>query len=431
LNAGPKKVGVHRGQRLGSGTDLWKYWDELRTGGINNEEWEEIGKALSCGVGSCNTMGTASTMNGLLEALGVMPLGLSTLPVGSEERFQMSRDAGKRMEEDLRPADILTPPAFRNAVTVCMALGGSTNAIIHLTAIAGRLNISLYPHVFNEIGAVIPCLVNVQPSGTYLIDEFSDAGGVPAVLKSLGQSIDTSVKTYTGKELGTLLDKATVKDNNLIKDPASPVTLAPTIAILSGNLAPAGAVIKVAAASAHLLQHTGKAVVFDNYADMLNRIDDEELPVDETTVLLLRNSGPKGVPGMPEWGAIPVPKKLRIKGITDMVRISDARMSGTSFGTVVLHVAPESAEGGLLALVRDGDLITVDVPNRVLHLDISEEEKERRKAAWQPPASRHVRGYPALYIREVLQADEGCDFRFLKPESGEELNFIEPIVGRS
>jgi dihydroxy-acid dehydratase len=435
LNAGPKKVGVHRGQRLGSGTDLWKYWDELRTGGINNEEWEEIGKALSCGVGSCNTMGTASTMNGLLEALGVMPLGLSTLPVDSEERFQMSRDAGERIvrmvEEDLRPADILTPPAFKNAVTVCMALGGSTNAIIHLTAIAGRLNISLYPHVFNEIGAVIPCLANVQPAGSYLIDEFNDAGGVPAVLKSLGQAIDTTVKTYTGKELGTLLDKVIVKDSNVIKDFTSPVTQAPTIAILSGNLAPAGAVIKVAAASAHLLQHTGKAVVFDNYANMLKRIDEEDLPVDETTVLLLRNSGPKGVPGMPEWGAIPVPKKLRMKGITDMVRISDARMSGTSFGTVVLHVAPESAEGGPLALVRDGDLITVDVPNRVLHLDISEEEKERRKSAWQPPASRHVRGYPALYIREVLQADEGCDFRFLKPESGGELNFIEPMVGRS
>jgi dihydroxy-acid dehydratase len=435
LNAGPKKVGVHRGQRLGSGTDLWKYWDELRTGGINNEEWEEIGKALSCGVGSCNTMGTASTMNGLLEALGVMPLGLSTLPVDSKERFQMSRDAGERMvrmvEEDLRPADILTPPAFRNAVTVCMALGGSTNAIIHLTAIAGRLNISLYPDVFNEIGAVIPCLANVQPAGTYLLDEFNDAGGVPAVLKSLGQAIDTTVKTYTGKELGTLLDNVIVKDSNVIKDFTSPVTKAPTIAILSGNLAPAGAVIKVAAASAHLLQHTGKAVVFDNYADMLNRIDEEDLPVDDTSVLLLRNSGPKGVPGMPEWGAIPVPKKLRMKGITDMVRISDARMSGTSFGTVVLHVAPESAEGGPLALVRDGDLVTVDVPNRVLHLDISEEEKERRKAAWQPPSTRHVRGYPVLYIREVLQADEGCDFRFLKPENSEELIFIEPMVGRS
>jgi dihydroxy-acid dehydratase len=435
LNAGPKKVGVHKGQRLGSGTDLWKYWDELRTGGIDQQEWEEIGKALSCGVGACNTMGTASTMNGLLEALGVMPLGLSTLPVDSEERFRMSRDAGKRIvamvEEDLRPADILTPTAFRNAVALCMALGGSTNAIIHLTAIAGRLNISLYPDVFNEIGAVVPCMANVQPAGTHLVDEFNDAGGVPAVLKSLRHFIDTAVKTYTGKELGKLLDGATIKNNQLIKDITSPVTAVPTIAILFGNLAPAGAVIKVAAASAHLLTHTGKAVVFEDYADMLDRIDDEDLPVDETSILVLRNSGPKGVPGMPEWGAIPVPKKLRAKGIADMVRISDARMSGTSFGTVVLHVAPESAVGGPLALVQNGDLVTLNVPARKLSLDISEEEMEKRKGSWQPPFSRHVRGYPKLYIREVLQADEGCDFRFLKPEGEEEIIFIEPTVGRS
>jgi dihydroxy-acid dehydratase len=285
--------------------------------------------------------------------------------------------------------------------------------------------------VFNEIGAIVPCLANVQPAGTYLIDDFNDAGGVPAVLKSLHHFIDTSVKTYTGKELGNLLDGATVKNNQLIKDITSPVTAVPTIAILIGNLAPAGAVIKVAAASAHLLTHTGQAVVFEDYADMLNRIDDEDLPVDETSVLVLRHSGPKGVPGMPEWGAIPVPKKLRAKGIADMVRISDARMSGTSFGTVVLHVAPESAVGGPLALVQNGDLITLDVPARKLLLEINNEEFEKRKEAWQPPVSRHVRGYPKLYIREVLQADEGCDFRFLKPESAEELIFIEPTVGRS
>jgi len=435
LNAGPKKVGVHKGQRLGSGTDLWKYWDELRTGGIDTAEWEEIGKALSCGFGSCNTMGTASTMNGILEALGIMPLGLSTLPVESEKRMAMSRDAGKRIVEmvleDLRPATILTAAAFKNAVATCMALGGSTNAIIHLTAIAGRLNISLYPEVFNEMGALVPCIANVQPAGEKLIDEFDVAGGVPAVMKHLGNLIDLSATTYTGNTLSTLLSAVTISDTVLIKTVAAPVTNAPTIAIVSGNLAPQGAVIKVAAASTHLLQHTGVAVVFENYDDMLNRIDDDTLEVDANAVLVLRYAGPKGVPGMPEWGMIPIPKKLRLQGIKDMVRISDARMSGTSFGTVVLHVVPEAALGGALAIVQNGDKITLDIINRKITLEISDEEMAARKAAWQAPVSKHRRGYPQLYIREVLQADEGCDLEFLKPRNAEDLIFIEPIVGRS
>jgi dihydroxy-acid dehydratase len=435
LNAGPKKVGVHKGQRLGSGTDLWKYWDELRTGGIDTAEWEEIGKALSCGFGSCNTMGTASTMNGILEALGIMPLGLSTLPVESEKRMEMSRDAGKRIVEmvleDLRPATILTAAAFKNAVATCMALGGSTNAIIHLTAIAGRLNISLYPEVFNEMGALVPCIANVQPAGEKLIDEFDVAGGVPAVMKQLGNLIDLGAITYIGNTLSTLLSAVTVSDTALIKTVAAPVTNAPTLAIVSGNLAPQGAVIKVAAASAHLLQHTGVAVVFENYDDMLNRIDDDTLEVDANAVLVLRYAGPKGVPGMPEWGMIPIPKKLRLQGIKDMVRISDARMSGTSFGTVVLHVVPEAALGGALAIVQNGDKITLDIINRKITLEISDEEMAERKAVWQAPVSKHRRGYPQLYIREVLQADEGCDLEFLKPRNAEDLIFIEPIVGRS
>ncbi len=435
LNAGPKKVGIHKGQRLGSGTDLWKYWDELRMGKIDDEEWEEIGKALSCGFGSCNTMGTASTMNGILEAVGIMPLGLSTLPVESEQRKLLNANAGKRIvemvQENLRPSHVLTAIAFKNAAAVCMALGGSTNAIIHLTAIAGRLNISLYPEVFNEAGALVPCITNVQPAGEKLIDEFDEAGGVPAVMKQLGKLIDTAVITYTGNSLSTLLNEVSVKDKTVIKSVALPVTNTPTIAILSGNLAPQGAVIKVAAASAHLLQHTGKAVVFENYKDMLNRIDDEALEVDESSVMVLRYAGPKGVPGIPEWGMIPIPKKLRSKGIKDMVRISDARMSGTSFGTVVLHVVPEAALGGALALVKNGDSITLDISNRRLSLNITEEEMTARKAKWQAPVSQHRRGYPNLYIREVLQADEGCDFNFLKPKCKEDLIFIEPIVGRS
>ena len=435
LNAGPKKVGVHKVQRLGSGTDLWKYWDELRTGNISKEEWEEIGKALSCGVGACNTMGTSSTMNGIMEALGIMPLGLSTMPVDNEKRFSLSKDAGKRIvamvHEDLKPSDILTLTAFKNAIAICMALGGSTNAILHLTAIAGRLNLSLYPDVFNEIGSKVPCIANVQPTGTKLIDEFNEAGGVPAVLKQLGNLIDGEAITYTGRKLKTELRQAEVLNKTIIKTLNDPVTSAPTITILSGNLAPKGAVIKVAAASPGLLQHTGPAFVFDSYEEMLKGVEDENLPVDASNVLVLRNAGPKAVPGMPEWGMIPIPKKLRRQGVTDMVRISDARMSGTSFGTVILHVSPEAAVGGPLACVKNGDQISIDVLSRKITLEISDEEMAKRKSEWKAPVSKHTRGYPMLYIREVLQADEGCDFDFLKPKTEEDLLFIEPVVGRS
>jgi len=435
LNAGPKKVGIYKGQRLGSGTDLWKYWDELRKGVINEQEWEEIGRSLSCGFGSCNTMGTASTMNGLLEGLGIMPLGLSTMPVDSEERFSLSREAGKRIVEmvweNLRPSDILTRSAFRNATALLMALGGSTNALLHLTAIAGRLCIKLYPEIFNELGNIIPCITDVQPAGSYLLDEFHEAGGIPAVLKRLSDKIDLSAVTYTGQTLSVHLTNTVVRDPLIIHRFSEPVSLLPTIAILTGNLAPDGAVLKVAAASPHLLHHTGAAIVFENYDDMLQRIDDPDLPVNETSVLVLKNSGPIAVPGMPEWGMIPIPKKLQLLGVKDMVRISDARMSGTSFGTVILHVAPEAAIGGALALVQDGDLISLNLTARTLTLQLSAEELHLRMQCWSKPSIIHKRGYPALYIREVLQADDGCDFKFLKPVSFEELVFIEPTVGRS
>jgi dihydroxy-acid dehydratase len=426
LNGGPKKTGIHKGQRLGSGTDLWKYWDELRTGKIDDKEWNEIGKALSCGFGACNTMGTASTMNGILEALGIMPLGLSTMPVDSEKRFALSRKAGRRIVEmvyeDIKPSDILTPQAFRNAISVCMALGGSTNAVIHLTAIAGRLNISLYPDVFHELGCKVPCITDVQPAGTKLIDEFDEAGGVPAVMKNLEDFIDGEVITYTGKKLKTVLAEAKLTDKNTIRATVDPVSTAPTLAILSGNLAPGGAVIKVAAASPDLLHHTGIAFVFDNYNEMLKGVEDENLPVDASTVLILRNAGPKAA-GMPEWGMIPIPKKLRSQGVTDMVRISDARMSGTSFGTVILHVVPEASIGGPLAFVKNGDKITVDIRNRKLSLHVTDEELIKRKNEWQPPVSKHRRGYPKLYFREILQADEGCDFDFLRPRCKSDLTF--------
>lgn len=435
LNGGPKRVGIYKGQRLGSGTDLWKYWDELRKGKISSEEWELIGKELSCGFGSCNTMGTASTMNGLLEVLGIMPLGLSTLPIDSVIRFAISKNAGRRIVEmvmeDLKPSDILTIDAFRNAAALCMALGGSTNAIVHLTAIAGRLNIPIYPEIFNELGQQVPCITNVQPTGEKLIDEFNAAGGVPSVLFKIKDFLNLSAKTYTGKTLAVHINSAKPMENDVIRDIFNPVTRTPTIAILYGNIAPKGAVIKVAAASPQLLVHSGKAVVFESYEKMLNTIDDMDLEIDATNILILRNAGPKAVPGMPEWGMIPIPKKLQLKGVTDMVRISDARMSGTSFGTVILHVAPEAAMGGTLAFIENGDTIVLNVPERILHLDITDEELKIRKNKWIPNKSSHKRGYPKLYIDQVLQADEGCDFRFLKPSNEQELEFIEPIVGRS
>jgi dihydroxy-acid dehydratase len=435
LNAGPKKVGLFNGQRLGSGTDLWKYWDDLRIGKITNDEWEEIGRGLSCGFGSCNTMGSASTINGILEVLGMMPIGLSTMPVDSIERYALSRDAGKRIVQmvfdDLKPSDIMTLEAFKNAIKVCMALGGSTNSVIHLTAIAGRLGISLYPHEFESIGEIVPCITDVQPSGKKLIDDFHIAGGMPALIKQLRSVLDLTVKTCSGKPLAAFLSEDIAIDERVIRSLNNPVTPAPTLAILKGNLAPKGALIKVSAASQNLLVHTGHAVVFENYTDMLSRIDDPSLEVDASSVLVLKNAGPKGVPGMPEWGMIPIPKKLSEQGITDMVRLSDSRMSGTSFGTVILHATPEAAVGDVFAVIQSGDLIEINIPNRSISLLVTEAELSERLKHWSPPVSAHLRGYPLLYMKEVLQADEGCDFDFLKPKSEDALCFVEPIVGRS
>ena len=436
LNAGPKKVGVFKGQRLGSGTDLWKYWDELRLGKITQDEWTEVGKSLSCGFGSCNTMGTASTMNGILEALGVMPLGLSTLPVDDPQRYGMSRDAGKRIVgmvmEGLNPSHVMTLAAFRNAIKVCMALGGSTNAIIHLTAIAGRLNIALYPNEFDQIGAEVPCIADVQPSGTKLIDEFHAAGGIPGILKQLYSHLDLSAKTFSGRTLGEeLLDREPSVDEAVIRPLSAALTKPPTIAVLHGNLAPGGAIIKVSAADKSLLVHSGKAIVFESYQEMLEKIDDADLEVDASSVLVLKNAGAKGVPGLPEWGMIPIPKKLRETGVNDMVRISDSRMSGTSFGTVILHVTPEAAMGGVFSIIMTGDMIRLDVPKRSIELVLDAKEISRRIKNWLPSKSKHLRGYPLLYEREILQADEGCDFGFLRPREGQTIGLVEPIVGRS
>lgn len=435
LNAGPKKVGTFKGQRMGSGTDLWKYSDELKLGNITPDEWNEIIKSLSCGYGACNTMGSASTMNGLLEALGVMPLGLSTMPVNSEERYVMSKDAGSRIvsmvHENLTPQNILTKNAFENAIKLCMALGGSTNAVLHITAMAGRLNISVYPESFNKAGEEIPCITDVQPCGKYLIDDLDAAGGIPAVMQEIKKYLDLSCITYTGLSLEKLLAYEKTVDRNIIKSCSNPVKATPSLCILHGSLAPDGAVIKPSAASPELFMHTGPAVVFDDYKEMLSIVEDPAQEFNPDAVLILRNVGPVGVPGMPEWGMIPIPISLQKKGIRDMVRISDARMSGTSYGTVILHVAPEAAVGGPLCIVKNNDLIKLDIPNRKLDICISQEEMQQRMALMKPATSVHARGYPKLYQTEVLQANEGCDFKMLRPGNNNDLEFIEPMIGRS
>lgn len=435
LNAGPKKVGIYKGQRMGSGTDLWKYADELKLGHITPDDWHAIIRSLSCGFGACNTMGSASTMNGLLEALGIMPLGLSTLPVNSRKRYAMSKAAGKRIvdmvKESLCPKDILTKSTFENAIKLCMALGGSTNAILHLTAMAGRLNISIYPDSFEEAARQIPCIADLQPSGTYLIDDLDAAGGIPAVLYEIKEYLHLHSITYTGLPLTQLLTPKKTAGRKVIKSCTNPVKPIPTLCILRGSLAPDGALIKQSAASPELLVHTGPAVVFDDYKEMLSIVEDPSREFDPHAVLILRNVGPAGLPGMPEWGMIPIPTSLQKKGVRDMVRISDSRMSGTSFGTVILHVAPEAAIGGPLSIVKNNDLITVDVPNRKLDINISQEEMRQRmeQKTTLPPV--HPRGYPKIYRAEVLQANEGCDFKSLKPGSDDDLLFREPVIGRS
>ncbi len=435
LNGGPRSVGRWRGEAVGSGTDIWRYWDEVRAGKISLDEWDELEGCIACSAGACNTMGTASTMTSLSEALGMMLPGVSSLPATDSRRLAAAEATGRRIvsmvQEDLRPSRILTPTAFDNAIRTLLALGGSTNAVVHLIAIAGRRNIALPLSRFDELAQSTPFLVNLSPSGQFLMDAFHAAGGTPAVMNEIQDLLHLDCLTVTGSTVGEHLKRARCYDRDIIRERAKPLSPQGALAALHGNLAPNGAIIKVSAASSHLLSHRGRAVVFRDYADMLARVNDRDLPVDENSVLVLKHAGPKGVPGFPEWGMIPVPTKLLERGITDLVRISDSRMSGTSFGTVVLHISPEAAAGGPLSLVEDGDLIELDVPGRRLTLHVPDEILERRRAAYQPPKAAHLRGYPRLYIDHVLQADEGCDFDFLRPRNDDELAFVPPVVGRS
>lgn len=435
VNGGPRPPAFWHGKEVGSGTDLWKYWDDYRTGRISEGDWQELERCMSCGVGACNVMGTASTMSGVSEALGIMMPGTSTICSTDPLRMTAAEAAGRRIvemaEENLRPSDIMTREAFDNAIRVCMALGGSTNAIIHLIAIAGRVGIDLPLERFDELARTTPYLADIKPSGRYQVSELHAAGGVPGVMKELQSLLHRECQTVTGKTVEQNLMSAGVIDPNVIRPLTAPLSPEGAIVVLRGNLAPNGAILKVSAASPHLMQHTGKALVFEDYADMLERIEGDELEVDATSILVMKNCGPKGVPGMPEWGSIPIPAKLQRVGVRDLVRISDGRMSGTSYGTVVLHVSPESAAGGPLGAVRTGDEIRLDVPGRRLELLLPDDEIQRR-LAWSPAArSEHLRGYPRLFIDHVLQAEQGCDFDFLRPKSPAELVFVQPVVGRS
>ena len=422
LSGGPMLNGKFRGQDIGSGTHVWRFSEEVRCGTMALCDFQDAEACMSRSAGHCMTMGTASTMACLVEALGLaMPMN-AAIPAADSRRSTLAHHVGNRIvqmvREDLRMSRILTREAFENAVRAVNAVGGSTNAVIHLLAIAGRARVEFSLDDWDRLGRDVPCLVNLMPSGKYLMEDFYYAGGLPAVLRELGDLVHRGALTVTGKTVGENVADAPCYNRDVIRTPDDPVVRDGGIAVLRGNLCPDGAVIKPAAASAHLLRHTGRAVVFEDIDDFHARIDDDSLEIDETCMMVLKNCGPRGYPGMPEVGNMPLPPKLLRKGVTDMVRISDGRMSGTAYGTVVLHVAPEAAAGGPLALVRSGDLVELDVPGRRLNLLVGEEELVRRRAEWKSPAARTARGYVKLYTDHVLQADRGADLDFLVGASG-------------
>jgi dihydroxy-acid dehydratase len=418
--AGPMLRGNYRGGPLGSGTDLWKFWDEMRAGKIGDCEMTDLEYGIARSPGHCMTMGTASTMTSAAEALGMTLPGAASIPAVDSAHHRMAAASGRRIVEmvweDLVPADVLTREAFEDAIATVLALGGSTNAVIHLIAMAGRCAVPLALDDFDAISRRVPVLANIRPSGEYLMEDFYYAGGLRALLARLAEvpgALHPGRITVTGRTLGEQLRNAAVRNDDVIRSPDQALSAEGGIAVLRGNLAPDGAVIKHTAAEPGLLKHTGPAVVFDGYRQMQEQINDPALGVTADSVLVLRNCGPRGGPGMPEYGMLPIPDYLLERGVRDMVRISDARMSGTSYGACVLHVAPESFVGGPLALVRTGDAITLDAGQRLLRLDVDDAELNRRRAAWQPPAPRYERGYGSLYSEHVTQANQGCDFEFL------------------
>lgn len=415
---GPMISGQWRDKKLGAGTDGRKYFELFRSGQITEEEWSEVQGGLARSAGHCAVMGTASTMTSLAEALGMTLPGCANIPAVDSRRLAIAEMSGRRavemVWEDLRPSQIMTAEAFENAITVDMAIGGSTNAVVHLIAIAGRLGIPLPLSRFDEVSRRTPCLANVKPSGEFLMEDFFEGGGVGAVMREILPLLHEDASTVNGRTLGENVSGVECYRRDVIRPFTDPLFAEGGTAVLYGNLAPDGAVLKQTAASPHLMRHRGRAYVFENYHEMREQIDRDDLPVTRDSVLVLKNGGPKGAPGFPEWGHIPMPKALLREGVNDMVRISDARMSGTSFGTVVLHIAPESAVGGPLAAVMTGDEIALDVENRSLMLCIPREEIESRLSRRIPSAAQFERGYSRLFLQTVLQANEGCDFDFLR-----------------
>ena len=421
MPAGPMLRGYWNGTVLGSGSDSWKYWAELRAGNITQEDWEGVEDGIARTPGTCMTMGTAATMMCAAEAMGMTLPGSASIPAADSNHARMATATGRRIVEmvweDLKPTEIVTEKAIENAIATVVSMGGSTNSVVHLVAMARRAGVPLDLDRFDAISRRTPFLANIRPSGKYIMEDFYYAGGIRALLEELGDRLHRDCVTVNGRTLGENVAGARIVQDDVIRPRANALSKEGGLAVLRGSLAPDGAVIKHSAADPKFWKHTGPAVVFKDYNDMARRIDDVNLDVTENSVLVLQSAGPKGGPGMPEWGMLPIPQKLLKQGVRDMVRISDARMSGTSYGTCVLHVAPESHVGGPLALVQDGDLIELDVAGRKLNLLVSEEEMARRKAAWTPPKPHYQRGYGAIFQNHITQADKGCDFDIL--EAGE------------
>lgn len=434
LAAGHRASGCFKGRQVTYATDYWRYLDEAAAGRLSDDDWDVLERSMSRSGGGCAVMGTASTMKSISEALGMMLPGTSDIPATDARRIAAAEATGRRIvemvQEDLRPSTIMTEAAFGNAIRVLAALGGSTNALLHITALAGRLGIFLRLADYEVAWDGIPLLVDVQPNGKGNMDDFHRDGGLAALMRVLLPRLDSGALTVTGRTVAENYRPFQAGPSGVVHTLDAPVSLGPALRILRGNLAPNGAVVKRTACSPRLLRHTGRAVVFHDYHDMLARIGQEGLDVDQDSVLVLQNCGPVGVPGMPEWGAVPIPPKLLRQGVDDMVRVSDGRMSGTGYGTVVLHVAPESAVGGPLGLVLDGDVIALDIPAGRIEVQVGDEELARRQARATLPPQSHVRGYTRLFADHVLQAPEGCDFDFLRPKSVEEARFVPPLVGR-
>ena len=431
LPAGPMLRGNFQGKQLGSGSDSWKYWDELRAGTITDKEWLGVEQGIARSYGTCMTMGTASTMTAIAEAVGMVLPGGSSMLAADSGHIRLASESGRRIVEmvweDLTPSRIQTRPAFENAIAVAMAMGCSTNAIIHLIAMARRAGTDIGLADFETASRKVPVIGNVRPTGTqYLMEDFYYAGGIRALMGEIREHLHLDCLTVTGRTVGENIAEAKVFNADVIRSTSNPIYGEGSLAVLTGNLAPSGCVIKPAAMDQKFMKHSGPAMVFDDYPSMKKAVDDETLDITANHVLVLRNAGPQGGPGMPEWGMLPMPKKLLKQGHRDMLRLSDARMSGTSYGACVLHVAPESFVGGPLALLKTGDIISIDVAARTINMDVSDEELARRQAAWVPPTPRYERGYGYMFSKHIQQADEGCDFDFLRTEFGAPVP--EPVI---